>query len=934
MKGKSLIFYSALLVSLSINAQQFGGNPPSINWKQINTDTVRIIFPSGLEDQAEQVANISEALSRTTTRSIGSRIRKINIVLQNQTTIPNGYVGLGPYRSEFQLTPQLNNFELGSLPWIQSLAIHEYRHVQQYNNFRKGMASVFFIAFGEEGQALANALTIPDWFFEGDAVYQETAVSQQGRGRLPFFYNGYRALWSAGKNYSYMKLRNGSLRDFVPDHYPLGYMFVRYGREKYGTEFWKKVVSDAAQWKGLFYPFQKSIKKHAGTSFNDFRTQAFASYKNDIRNRTHLPSHFVADQEYPNWIDSTSIVYMKSSYKQIPAFVIRTNTYEKKLRTRDVSIDHHFSYRNGKIVYASYRPDIRWGWRDYSELKIVDINNGSQVKITRKSKYFTPDISEDGNAVVAVHIDTDGSTAIHIINANNGTVAKKLPNPDELFYTYPKFFGLDKIVTAVRTKEGKMSIAIIDRTNDKTSFILPFGWTVIGFPSIENNSIYFSASHAGNDKIFRWEKDQLYIVQETTENPHKTGDYQVNSLNDKLVWARFTATGYKLTFAEKNNQAEPNNTAIQLDGENKAFDHRSIPDSLSTFLLELESKNYKVTNYSKLSRLFNFHSRRPYISDPDYTFSFVSENILNTLQSEFYASYNRNEKFKQLGFSAMYGSWFPLLKVGSQYTFDRNAIIRANAPRIYWNEWETSVGISIPLNLSQGKRFTSLTVGSDYVFNKRYLTGYYKDSFENRAFGYMNVNIGFSNQIQKARQHINPRFAQTLNLNYKNAVTNLEGSQFLATGNLYLPGIFINHSIVLQAAWHRRDTLSMIRFPNSFPFSRGYTTNNFHRMWKVGGNYHFPIAYPDWGLGNIVYFLRVRSNVFYDFTRVSDYNMSANLVSRDFKSYGSEIYFDTKWWNQLPISFGIRYSRLVDKDIEGKTANQFEFVLPVNLLNR
>ena len=43
------------------------------------------------------------------------------------------------------------------------------------------------VLFGENGRALANAAAIPDWFFEGDAVYNETLMSTQGRGRLPYF---------------------------------------------------------------------------------------------------------------------------------------------------------------------------------------------------------------------------------------------------------------------------------------------------------------------------------------------------------------------------------------------------------------------------------------------------------------------------------------------------------------------------------------------------------------------------------------------------------------------------------------------------------------------------------------------------------------------------------------------------------------------------
>src|SRR6187402_1857168 len=182
-----------LFLHTGIFAQQFGGNPPSVKWQRINTVPARIIFPTGLDSPARQIAAIINQLSRTTLPTIGERQQKIDIVLQNQTVIPNGYVGLAPFRSEFYLTPDQNSLELGSLPWQKTLAIHEYRHVQQYNNFRVGLSKGFYYLFGEGGQALANALSIPNWFWEGDAVYQETLISRQGRGRLPYFFNSYRS---------------------------------------------------------------------------------------------------------------------------------------------------------------------------------------------------------------------------------------------------------------------------------------------------------------------------------------------------------------------------------------------------------------------------------------------------------------------------------------------------------------------------------------------------------------------------------------------------------------------------------------------------------------------------------------------------------------------------------------------------------------------
>src|SRR4029077_8786616 len=170
-----------------------------------------------MDSTAIRVAEVETWLDKRTQETIGNRNKKINLVLQNQTTISNAYVALGPFRSEFFLTPLQNSFELGSLPWTDQLAIHEFRHVQQYNNFNVGLSNLLRILFGDEGQALANNAGIPNWFFEGDAVFNETNVSRQGRGRLPFFYKDFRSLWQADKKYSWMKLRNGSYKDFIPD---------------------------------------------------------------------------------------------------------------------------------------------------------------------------------------------------------------------------------------------------------------------------------------------------------------------------------------------------------------------------------------------------------------------------------------------------------------------------------------------------------------------------------------------------------------------------------------------------------------------------------------------------------------------------------------------------------------------------------------------
>jgi hypothetical protein len=929
-----LLFILPFLFFFKGRAQEFGGNPPSLKWKQFNTDTARIIFPAGLEKQAIEVSAIVHSLAATTQQTLGDNLKKVNIVLQTQTTLSNGYVSLGPFRSEFYLTPRQNSFELGSLPWHKTLALHEYRHVQQYNNFRKGLSRAFYYVFGEEGQALANNLAVPDWFFEGDAVYQETKMSDQGRGRLPYFFNGYRSIWSSSKNYSWMKLRNGSYRDYLPDHYPLGYLLVSYGYEKFGEEGWKKITEDAARFKGLIYPFQHSFKSHTGQSFTSFRNEALSNYKRStIENiaadgpstygKNH--AHFVADEKFPQWADHSHIIYLKSSYKKIPAFYIRdiTSGAEKKIRNKAISTDDYFSYANNLVVYSSYRPDPRWGWKNFELITVLDIHSGEERTITSKTRYLSPGISNDGKKIVAVNSETNGKNELHILDATSGKVLTVMPGPDSLLYTYPQFINDDSIVSAVRNSNGEMALGKFNVHNGNAEWLTPFSTRVIGFPKVYNDTILFTMSDGSQDKLFAVAGSRIFLFQPAIENKF-TGNYQFSGIGGKFAWSMFTSVGYQL-----------------VQGNGKFIDYTdSLKAATSIYKLNLLNKGFnmvtaqypvkgEIEKYSSNFRLINFHSWRPYINDPEYSYSLISENVLNTLQSELYFTYNRNEKFKETGASISYGALFPVISAGASYTFDRS--FADSARRITWNEFKGRVGVSVPLNFTKGAYSQSLNISGSFNTSQVYYTGISKAQFADKRFNYGDFYISASNQQAKAKQNIYPRFAQVILARYRSIISKYSANQLFLNGSLYLPGFSRNHSIVFQAAYQGRDTLQQYNFSNGFPFSRGYPNIDYPRMWKVGGNYHFPIAYPDWGFGNIVYFLRLRGNVFYDYSKIKSLKNSRQF---DFKTAGTELYFDTKWWNQLPLSFGIRYSRLLDADLLGISANQWELVLPVNLLSR
>jgi hypothetical protein len=929
-----LVLYAAVLLfagTMTAHAQEFGGNPPSLKWKQVNVPAAKVIFPAGMDSTATRVAYIINRMDIATKPTIGFKQKQISIVLQNQTTISNAYVGLAPFRSEFYLTPDQNSFEIGTLPWADQLAIHEFRHVQQYNNFNVGLSHGLRFLFGEAGQAFGNDLAIPNWFFEGDAVFNETHVSKQGRGRLPFFFNGYRALWNANKNYSWMKLRNGSLIDYVPDWYPMGYMMVAYGREKYGDDFWRKVTHDAASYNGLFYPMQRAIKKYSGEDFKQFHSKGFNYFKSQVPyNSTNIPAaknrHFIASEEYPAYVNPNTVIYMKSTYNHLPQFTININGQEKKISVRSLSLDNYFNYNKDKIVYAALKPDARWSYRDYNELRVLNVTTGEEHRLTKRTKYFSPAFNDDGKRIVAVQVAASGKNELHILNAANGKILSVVPNKANLFYTYPKFCNDRQLVAAVRNAAGQMSLAVIDSRTGDARYLLAYSYQPIGVPFIQGSFIYFSATAGITDRLFavNISSGKLFEIDRAGINK-----YQPTAMANKLAWVEFTAFGYRLQEAENNLARWREMPDSKLPGELPDFKVSALKrDSATDLLPTVENKPLAVTKYNKAHHLFNFHSLIPDFNDPIYTVSLQGQNVLNTFQSQLLFSYNRDEGYKEFGFDAVYGALFPFISAGFDYTLDRRA--RYQGISVYWNESDLHAGLQVPLNLSNGKNLTSLNLTSSL----HYSTTSFQQTYQailNKAYTYVSSGISFTNHIQQARQNIYPRWGQSIAFNYKRAINGLSANQFLATGSLYLPGLFINHNLVVTGAYQHSGQDNVVSFSNNFPFSRGYTAENLLKMNKVGVNYHFPIAYPDAGVANTVYFMRIRGNLFYDYTEGTYFYTNKTMATSNFRSTGAELYFDTKWFNQQPLTFGVRYSRLLDKDVFGGVGPNFvELVLPVS----
>jgi hypothetical protein len=401
---------------------------------------------------------------------------------------------------------------------------------------------------------------------------------------------------------------------------------VAYGREKYGADFWAKVSHDAARFKPLIYPWQGAVKRYSGIKFKPFYKDAMKFYNDkwqlakgqSIDYITSFRRNFVTDYKYPYAAKDGSVIVLKRSYRRIPKiYRIDANGLEEKIAVRPIAYDDYFSFRNGKIVYATYKPDERWGYKETSNIFLLDIVSRKSQKITRNERYFSPDISNDGQKIVAVEMRTNQLSNIVVVDLK-GQKTFRSTAMRGLVYTYPKFSANDDFVySAVRNEKGNMSLVKIELATGKETALIPYHNRIIGFPTVQGDSIFFSSSYKGSDEIWAFveSKHQIFRV---AVNP--TGFYQgvFQPQQNRLVTSNFTANGYRLA-------AIPSSQVLwQAVGETEI----SLPDLYVPNALQQENKLafdsisarvFDTSRYRKAYNLLNFHSWRPDYSDPELT---------------------------------------------------------------------------------------------------------------------------------------------------------------------------------------------------------------------------------------------------------------------------------------------------------------------------
>jgi hypothetical protein len=544
------IFLILYIIPIVMKAQ----DPASTKWKQINTNDFQLIFPENYDSTAKRIGTMLQIENEFETHSMKIHPAPISIILHNQLTMSNSWVALGPRRMELFHTPPQSN---STMEWNATLALHEYRHVIQYEMLKESFAGkILFILMGDAGLGLKSA-TSPEWFYEGDAVATETALSKAGRGRSPDFSKDLRAQLLDKKKYSYAKAVCGSYKDYVPNHYILGYHLISYGRFVWNSELWRIAHQKSGNTFG-FTPFSTGIKRVTGMrkyqfynlAMSDLKTYWLNQFKNqklsNYETRKTLYNKSFTNYTYPYQLSDKSIVALKNGMSDIPTIVkINTDGTETVIKEVTSMIDGNPINTNGdQVIWVEEFPDLRWTMRSYADIMLYDINSNTTKRITNKQHFYAPDISPDGTKIVCVEVTEKATYKLVILDAKNGAIIKRYAAPNNEFILTPRWGTNNSIALILQGKEGKILSTFNLETEHFKNYSEP-SFTDISEPFFYKKYLFYTSEHNGIN-------NEIYSLDTITKNCFQITNSRLGSRfasitpYKELLYSSYSADGYTI----------------------------------------------------------------------------------------------------------------------------------------------------------------------------------------------------------------------------------------------------------------------------------------------------------------------------------------------------------------------------------------------------
>lgn len=861
MRRRTYLLFFLLAVRLGALAQTttvLETNAPGLKWYQVNTPNFRVLYPEGFEVQAQRVANTLETIREPESRTMGATPKKISIILQNQSSLSNGFVAMAPRRSEFYTMPTQDYNFIGTNDWLNNLSVHEYRHMAQFQRSITGFNKFLYYLFGQQVSAGMAFAAAPNWFWEGDAVATETAFTGSGRGRIPQFDLLFRTNAMEGRTFNYHKQYLRSYKHNIPDHYVLGYNMVTHLRQKTKDPMvWEKVAGRSWDIPFIPFAFSNSLKKETGMYvtdiYRDMVQQRRKDYEASIAGLSLTPFERVTSRKgtaytdylYPQPLDDGRVVVMKSGIGDIEQLVVLSSTGQEQKRYVQGIVNESgmLSANMARVVWNEFRYDPRWRIKNYTVVKGYDFNAGVATVISRHSRYSAAALAPDGQRIATVETTADYQVRLVLLGYATGERIKEFDNPGNNMLSMPRWTADGKAILVLRTDSIGKTLSRIDATTGATIDLLPRSLENIGSPSSAGDYVLFNSPVGGIDNIhavstLTGKRFQITTSRYGAFNAALSPDGKTLYYNDQtrdgmdVVRVPFDPTTWK-SFSPTTSPNLNFQHLVEQEGQ---------PDLLKT----VPSTIYNSKRYHRASGMINPHSWGPYFTGSltRVNLGITSQDILSTTQIFGGYTYDLTEKTGEWNVGVSYQGFYPILDVQlikaerrvneglvtSAEITPIDTTVTTQELRFNWKETTIEAGIRIPLLTTSSKYvgsvqfannvgitrvtdFSNSISGTSRVVNALVVNDSVQSVYTffsypaNGNLYYNHFSVEAYRLLKRSRRDINSRWGQVFLMDVFSTPYggDYSGNQFSMYGGLYVPGFFKHHSIWGHMAYQGSD---------------------------------------------------------------------------------------------------------------------------------
>ena len=874
-----------------------GQDPASVKWRLIQAPHFRIIYPEHFEKKAQEMIPTLNYISVHGNKTLNYSPKRVPLILHTYNITANAFTVWAPKRIELYTCPPQDSY---AQSWLDQLVIHEYRHVVQIDRTNQGFTKVLSYLTGEQAATMINGVFVPSWFMEGDAVCTETALSQSGRGRIPWFEMILRAQVTQKGAFSYDKAALGSYKTFVPNQYSLGYTLVANVRRKYGYQAWISALDEVARKPFIITPFNHGLKKATGfgkemlyrMTMSDmdsmWKFQDVQTPKTKYNELTIINKKQYENYRYPMYLNDTLVVSEYSSLDDIIRFVISGPKGFTKIlttpgflssdifsltKTKETSlhpeITNEGDFKNNILLaWTETIEDPRWAQRNYSVIRIYNGNTSKTLNLTTKSRYFAPAFSPDGLTIVAVSVDPTNHCSIILIDQESGLEKNTVISSDSDFYMNPSWSkdGSEIIFTKL-DKNGK-SIVVFNLKTQSVKTLLSPTFIEISNPVFANNYVLFNGSYSGIENIYAIDLKSNEVFQVTSAE-YGASNADLSPDGKKIVYSNYSSYGYGLAEAVFSPSSWKRLSDIH-DFSASLYKHLVAEESGFANLKVKDSIQYPSQPYKKINHLFNFHSWAPaYINYREGEYgtgiSFMSQNELSTVTTVVGYLYDMYENTGKVNANISWAAWYPVLDLNTSYGARAAYTGRDTLLRYNFNETIISGGATLPLIFSGGKYYKGLNLKlHTTLYNITNSTSPKDDKLEG-TINTIDYSFYAYRYIKQSVKDLYPRWGQVVTAAFRHSPfgDNNLGSILSGGVRLFVPGIIKHHGIRIDVN-KQINNHGDYAYSNQIAMPRGYLSVNDSILTCFAFNYKFPVVYPDISLGPVVYVKRIKANLFYD----------------------------------------------------------------------